>query len=634
MLSIIITVCDNDYENCSNILSQIEKYVHIPHEVLIIDNREKYLSEKTDWKADFAFGYNAFQFASRAKGIELSKGDYLWFVDGDDSIRDVSDIEFDSDILTFSYNSYPDGDAHLTEEVYTDNLYTWEMTARIKPVLWNKFIKKSLFSSVFIEKYRGLKIHTLEDCLWCNEALRHAESVRVIDKVIYFHTEGISNKVGAVTLEQIKTLTTGLKDAIEVMKDIMDEDFFKKAISSQYKYLVTYITKTDEIEEAMNLFMDLIPKDEFKELLVTEVYASCYSRKQQKRIIEAAQKRYGEVYPYPLAKEIVTWEDGRTEEYTFVRRIMFPKELEDFKIGQWRFSLSIICLVYDGNVDYLYNFTKMVESKVMVKHEVVIVDNRDDKSKELEYFGEATVVKTEKNLGILDGRRKGFEASHNDYVWFVDIDDYILDIPDVDYGASDILVFSYRIGKKDAFMGADNIIPNKDFFTLQTLYATNVMLWNKWFRRKPLKMSYEKIPSFFCVYSEDNLLFFSCLLYSEYLTLVNSAPIYVHTINDGSTTLKRFTTNEEVDLVFAGYDEATAYMEKYFEFAKKITYLSPVNILFYLEIMAKSTVKDYFAEKMLSLFGKERILKAISMTDRYTDYKAKEEVQALKGYFE
>ena len=633
MLSIVITVCDKDYENCENLTKQISERVHIPHEVIIIDNREEFLSAETSWKADYVFGYNAFQFASRAKGIELAKGDYIWFIDGDDTIRDIDEIDFDADIITFSYNNYPEGDVHLREAFYTENLYTWEMTEEIKPVLWNKFIKKSLFTSEFIEKYATLKIHTLEDGLWLCEALRHALSVKIVDKIIYFHTEGLSSKVGSVTFEQIKTLATGLSDAVKVLRDITDDEFYEKSVRGQYIYIMRYLTKTDDIEQATELLLDIIPKDDFKDIMLKDTFMHCYSQKQMQKIIETAQKRHGEEYPYPTITEILTLEDGTVTEYTFPARIEFKEELADKELSQWDYSLSIVCLVYDGNVDYLYGFTKALDSKVNIKHEVVIVDNRDDKSKDLEYYGEAVIVKTEKNLGILDGRRAGFEASHNDYIWFVDIDDYILDVPDIDYGESDIIVFSHRYGDEDIIISSDKIIPNEDFFTLDTLYSTNVLLWNKWFRRKPLEESYKKIPHFFCVYSEDNLLFFSCLLYSKYIQLDGTAPMYAHTANDSSTTRRKLTDTKSVDLLFAGYDEAVAYMEQYFEFAKKITYLSPINILFYLEIMAKSDVKDYFAQKVLSLFGRERIQKALELAENYQDEKAKETILSISSYF-
>ena len=192
-----------------------------------------------------------------------SKGDYIWFIDGDDTIRDIDEIDFDADIITFSYNNYPEGDVHLKEAYYTENLYTWEMTEEIKPVLWNKFIKKSLFTSEFIEKYATLKIHTLEDGLWLCEALRHASSVKIVDKVIYFHTEGLSSKVGSVTFEQIKTLATGLSDAVKVLRDITDDEFYEKSVRGQYLYIMRYLTKTDDVEQATELLLDIIPKNDF-----------------------------------------------------------------------------------------------------------------------------------------------------------------------------------------------------------------------------------------------------------------------------------------------------------------------------------------------------------------------------------
>ena len=109
--------------------------------------------------------------------------------------------------------------------------------------------------------------------------------------------------------------------------------------------------------------------------------------------------------------------------------------------------------------------------------------------------------------------------------------------------------------------------------------------------------------------------------------------MYAHTANDSSTTRRKLSDTKSVDLLFAGYDEAVTYMEQYFEFAKKITYLSPINILFYLEIMAKSDVKDYFAQKVLSLFGKERIQKALELAENYQDEKAKETILSISSYF-
>lgn len=47
MITIGLTVCDNDYKNCQNVLEQIKHKVKVKHEVIIIDNREKYKNVKT-----------------------------------------------------------------------------------------------------------------------------------------------------------------------------------------------------------------------------------------------------------------------------------------------------------------------------------------------------------------------------------------------------------------------------------------------------------------------------------------------------------------------------------------------------------------------------------------------------------
>ena len=80
MITIGLTVCDNDYENCQKVLDQIKHKVKVKHEVVIIDNREKFKDVKTKWKPTYSFGYNAYQFAARTKIIEYAKGDYLRIV--------------------------------------------------------------------------------------------------------------------------------------------------------------------------------------------------------------------------------------------------------------------------------------------------------------------------------------------------------------------------------------------------------------------------------------------------------------------------------------------------------------------------------------------------------------------------
>ena len=628
MISIGITVCDKDYKCLDSLLEQIEKKVTVEHEVIIIDNREKYLDEKTSWKATYSFGYNACQFSARAKIIEYAKGDYIWFIDGDDDIAEVKDFNYTEDIIAFAYNNYPNGNCYLGNCEKKGKLLDYETINVIRPVLWNKFIKRSLFSKEFIEKYSSLKIVHCEDTIWLYEALAHAETLRQVDYIIYYHKEGLSNRVGKITCKELHSLTTGFNDAQKIIREYFEEDVADRILRDTYTYLSSFVPKTDNIVEATNLIMDLIPKESFKDILQTSIYIKCQNTKQLETVIETVAKRYGEKYPYKEITCKVTFEDGHIEDYTFVQRIDFEENKKTVLEGQWNHNISIICLVYEGNVKYLADFTSQIKDNVNIQHEVIIVDNRKDKSSPLNYIGDATVIEAEGNVGILEGRRLGFEASHNEYIWFTDIDDYILPVSNVDYGDNDILAFPFFWKGEQRNLGK-RIIPETEFYTYDIMYTLNVLLWNKWFKRSILEQAYKDIPHFFCIYNEDNIVFYTALKYAKYIETFDGEPIYTHLVNDDSTTTKQIKDEKSVDILFAGYEEVTEYMKTNFDFCKEISYLSPYNIMFYLDIMeqADDSILEYFADKLICLFGITRVQEAVEIGRKENRY------NRIKNYF-
>ena len=322
MLSIGITVCDKDYKLCENLLTQIAEKVKVEHEVIIIDNREKFKDDKTSWNSTYSFGYNAYQFSARAKIIELSKGDYIWFIDGDDDIGEVDSFDWTEDIIAFSYSTYPVGEVHLEEEV-TD-IFSYETSTKIKPVLWNKFIKRNLFSDEFIAKYRNLKIVTNEDVIWCYEALRYAESVKVVDKIIYIHNQGLSNKSDEITEGDLRNLTTGYKEMTEVLKGVIrDENFFAKSFQDTCNHVMAFVPKIKRIEDALDYMLEIMPLENFKNALFDSVYPRLKSNEQHKRIIKHLVNKLGEELMYKKCVEKVTYPDGRTEDYVFYQKIYF-----------------------------------------------------------------------------------------------------------------------------------------------------------------------------------------------------------------------------------------------------------------------------------------------------------------------
>ena len=319
MLSIGVTVCDTDFTLLDLLLKQIEERVKIPHEVIIIDNREEFLNVATNWKSDFTFGYNATQFSARSKIIELANGDYIWFIDGDDGIDYVDSFDYTEDIIVFSYSSYPVGDVHIEEQIVTEDIFSFQTGCLIKPVLWNKFIKKSLFK----EKFPETKIITNEDTLWLYNALKNARSIRCVDKIIYQHNLGLSNKQEGVTLENIKTLVTGYNEMRSILKGLVDNDFYRLSNEATNAHIMSFIPRCDDVQGATRLFLDLIPKDEFKTSLVKAVYPWCKNKNVYQIITKIVAERYGEKFPYPVITCKVTYDDGRVEDYTFIQTIEF-----------------------------------------------------------------------------------------------------------------------------------------------------------------------------------------------------------------------------------------------------------------------------------------------------------------------
>lgn len=624
MLSIGITVCDKDYKNCSDILNQIKERVKVEHEVIIIDNREKYKDEPTDWESTFAFGYNAYQFSARAKIIELAKGDYLWFVDGDDEVGEVKSLDYDEDILAFSYATYPVTNVHLEPAVYTENIFSYEMADKICHVLWNKFYKKSLFTKEYIDKFYGVKMVTAEDTIWNFVALKNAKSLRMIDEIVYYHKEGLTNRLGIITLKEVESLLTGFDDMQRIMKDILgDTDFYRKSMRNTYNTMMIFVPRCQEMEKALKLIMDKIPKEEFREAIHESLLPRLFTSEQLKEVINIVDGRYGKGFSCLRGKCMVTYEDGRIEEYEFVKTIDFDDEPLPAVKGKWKHNLSIVLLVYDGNTEYLCVFVEQIRKRVLVDYEIIIVDNRNDKTFKLD-FKDAVIVDAKQNVGILEGRRLGFEASHNDYVWFIDIDDIIVGVDNQNYPESDMLVFPFFMeenftDRKTYCSNEGQVVNKKDFFTADVIYNINVLTWNKWIKREILEKAYKDIPQFFCIYHEDNILMFTVLKYAQCFQYVNTTPIYAHISNEKSITTKIVKDQKSVDTMFIGFEEATQYMKDNFNFCSDISYKNPFDTVFYLQVMdrALESVKPYFAQKLISLFGYDDVFDSIDFAKKH-----------------
>ena len=95
-LSIIIIFCDKDFKYLSNIINNVEKFIKVEHEIILVDNRNDQTPFETKYKV-VSKGKNCYIFEGRRIGLDAATGDYVWFIDVDDEIiNEISESDLKS----------------------------------------------------------------------------------------------------------------------------------------------------------------------------------------------------------------------------------------------------------------------------------------------------------------------------------------------------------------------------------------------------------------------------------------------------------------------------------------------------------------------------------------------------------
>ena len=623
MISVVVLFCDKDKEYISSLLKNIKDKMHVPYEVVLIDNRTDN-SEKLVFKncKMFSFGYNATQVQGRKKGVELAEGEYIWFVDADDEILEVSSsykklLSKNYDIIVFNdWASKERVDAKLQ----TDNVYDYWTLQDIGVMLWNKWIRREVLCKTEEHVPEGLLGSASEDTMLVIGSLKYGKSVYYTNKIIYrYHRErsGCGRPVIS-TVTDYKRIIFGHDKVIECILKMLGSDGIEKM-----QWELQELTDCKFfIEKLFNCIEDIVGDciKVLSEYFTVDVIAKSwenYSLELNQRIIsrrlyemrkDCFKKQFPDNADDFNAKNRIKYYTVNDEgkEYCYREDAFDVPVFEE--VEHWQHTLSIVGIVYEGNIKYLERFIKQTKS-VEVSHEVVIVDNRKDKTVPLEC--DYKVVQTEGNVGILDGRRAGFEASTMEYVWFVDIDDEILKVPDTDYGDADIFRFPFYDSGYELEFNESRVINDKDVCTESTNDLLNCMLWNKWFKREVLENVYKKLPHFFCVYSEDVLVSACALEFAKKVQCVACYPIYNYTINETSATQKTITKKEEVDILFEGFETVKKLLPT---LKLQVPFDKDETIEYYLKIVerADDKIKPYFINTLYEKFGKEKVCTKMS----------------------
>ena len=138
--------------------------------------------------------------------------------------------------------------------------------------------------------------------------------------------------------------------------------------------------------------------------------------------------------------------------------------------------------------------------------------------------------------------------------------------------------------------------------------------------------AYKNIPSFFCIYNEDNLVYFNTLKCAEQVEcILTPNPIYAHIKTNESVTTSYVKTEESVDRMFMGFDTVQEYLKTNFPELPDLTNNNPYQIIFYLKIFEHTAkeIRPYFMHTLKKLYGEKQVCNALQTAikdDFETDY--------------
>lgn len=189
LLTIGILVSDKDVQNLENLILQIKEKVKIENEIIICNNSSNEISMEDVIIVNNGGG-NIYQLRGRKLIIEQAKGDYIWFVDADDTINEVKDENFIGDIVEFNFTYINTNEVKPTKDNLNSNVTTVKTSLIDECIsvnintLWSKFIKTSILKEV-AEKIPEEDVSALEDWIYIYGSMTISKSYEKSTQNIY-----------------------------------------------------------------------------------------------------------------------------------------------------------------------------------------------------------------------------------------------------------------------------------------------------------------------------------------------------------------------------------------------------------------------------------------------------------------
>lgn len=254
MLSIIIPVYNTPIEKLQRCFESIKYVSEIMIEIIVVDDGAKPCIG--DFMKKYAAGDERFHYynqenagagAARNKGMEVAKGDYIMFVDSDDTVipdaLDLSDFAQDADIFFYDGIIYEYGKGHIwksfdvnSAQITKKDIIYAAMLGRIfspcKKIFRNRFLKENALS------FNIEKVVIGEDAEFVLKAVLCATKMVYIEKSIYcyWHTfDGINDRI----CRHPESLIDPKHSILELKKEILRQS--REFDSNEKKYILRYL---------------------------------------------------------------------------------------------------------------------------------------------------------------------------------------------------------------------------------------------------------------------------------------------------------------------------------------------------------------------------------------------------------
>lgn len=342
MITVGILFCDRDLDYLKDFLNTIPNKIFIPYEIILLDNRNDNTSDISflnDYTVLNKGKGNLYQLVGRKKIIEKAKGDYIWFVDPDDTLFEIYEDDFapllelnyDFYIFSFLYKSLK-GDFwyEQREKLITDDILTFEANDS-SCSLWNKWIKTDVLKQVIKYIPNTAKVSASEDLIYVLGSLKFGKSQLQSKKYVY--TFNVDNSCSGLDdyskeYEKFERCFFGLDEANEIIKNILTEEELNKLCINLERHDCTFFFKkillTDNVkvkQKMFNLAKNYFSKDIVKKTWYGLLNSQKMTEKQYEDFNKILKSEYGEDIDVNETITHFIYDDGKEETITEKEKI-------------------------------------------------------------------------------------------------------------------------------------------------------------------------------------------------------------------------------------------------------------------------------------------------------------------------